>query len=186
MVGGPRRTRKDSNVTLPSLNRRTPALILAAFVLALTFATPLALGRGHHRSPAALDSVERAIAHRINSYRHRHGLRPLRLDNRMNVGANQHSRSMARGHYFAHNSANGSAWDARVRHYSRANFVGEVICWTEQTTPAQQARVVVSAWVHSGPHRAALLTRGFSRVGVARWRGGARTYFTADLAGRRR
>lgn len=173
-------------MTLSSFLRRTPVLILALAALGLTLAAPLALGRGHHRSPAAVDSVEGAIVHRVNSYRHRYGLRPLRFDDRMNIGANQHSRSMARARYFAHDSADGSAWGARVRHYSRAGLVGEVICWTEQTTPAHQARVVLSTWVHSAPHRAALLTRGFSRVGVARWRSGARTYFTADLAERRR
>lgn len=173
-------------MTLFSLLRRPLVLILSLAALGLTLAAPFALARGRHRSPAAADSVERAIAHRVNSYRHRYGLPPLRFDDRMNIGANQHSRSMARAGYFEHNSADGSAWDARVRHYSVAGFVGEVICWTEQTTPAHQAQVVVSAWVHSPPHRAALLTRGFSRVGVARWRGGRRTYFTADFAGRRR
>lgn len=173
-------------MTFSSLLRRTPVLILALAALGLTLTAPLALGRGHHRSPAAVDSVERAIVHRINSYRHRYGLPPLRFDDRMNIGANQHSRSMARAGYFEHNSADGSSWDARVRHYSQANFVGEVICWTERTIPARQAREVVSAWVHSGPHRAALLTRGFSRVGMARWPGGRRTYFTADFAGHRR
>jgi uncharacterized protein YkwD len=173
-------------LTLSSLLRRTPALILAGIALSVALAAPLALGRGHHRSPAAIDSVERAIAGRINSYRHQHGLRSVRFDDRMNVGANQHSRSMARRGYFAHASADGSAWDARVRHYSRARYVGEVICWTRQTSPAHQARLVVSTWIHSGPHRAVLLKRGFSRIGVARARGGALTYFTADFAGRRR
>ncbi len=154
--------------------------------LALSLAAPLTLAGGRHRSPAAADSVERAIVHRINSYRHRYGLPPLRFDDRMNIGANQHSRSMARAGYFEHNSADGSSWDGRVRHYSQANFVGEVIAWTRQTSPAHQARLVVSTWVHSAPHRAVLLTRGFSRIGMARMRGGSWTYFTADFAGHRR
>jgi uncharacterized protein YkwD len=171
---------------LSTLLRRMPAFALATMVLALTLAAPLALGRSHHRSPAAIDSVERAIVGRINSYRRQHGLHSVHLDDRMNIGANQHSRSMAQRGYFGHASADGSAWDARVRHYSRARYVGENICWTRQTSPAHQARLVVSTWIHSGPHRAVLLKRGFSRIGVARWRGGALTYFTADFAGRRR
>jgi uncharacterized protein YkwD len=103
----------------------------------------------------------------------------------MNVGANQHSRSMAGRGYFAHSSADGSSWSRRVRHYSGAPHVGEVIGWTTHTSPARQARVIVSTWVHSAPHRAVLLTRGFSRFGVARYRGGSYTYFTVDFAGRR-
>jgi uncharacterized protein YkwD len=173
-------------LTFSSSHRHSPVLTLAllGLILAGALAAPLALA-GRHRSPAAIDSVERSILHRINSYRHQHGLRSVRLDNRMNIGANQHSRSMARRGYFAHASADGSSWDGRVRHYSRSRFVGEVIGWTSHTSPARQARLMVSTWVHSAPHRRVLLTRGFSRIGVARMRGGSWTYFTADFAGRR-
>jgi len=172
-------------LTLSTSYRRTAALFLGLVSLALAIAAPLARGRGH-RSPVAVDRVERSILRRINSYRRHHGLRSVRLDHRMDAGADQHSRSMARRGYFAHASADGSAWDARARRYSRARYVGEVICWTRATSSAHQARLVVSTWIHSPPHRAVLLKRGFSRVGIARTRGGPWTYFTADFAGRRR
>jgi uncharacterized protein YkwD len=172
-------------LTFSSLSRRLPVLTLALIGLALSTAAPLALGSGH-RSPASIDRVERAVMRGINGYRRHFHLRPLHFDGRMNIGANQHSRSMAAHAYFAHSSANGSSWDGRVRHYSRARYVGEVIGWTSRTSPAHQARLIVSTWIHSAPHRAVLLKRGFIRGGVARARGGSRTYFTVDFAGHRR
>jgi uncharacterized protein YkwD len=172
-------------LTFSSFHRRTALLFFGLIGLALALTAPLARGRTH-RSPAAVDRVERSVLRRINSYRHHHGLRAVRLDKRMNAGAYQHSRSMALRGYFAHASADGSAWDARARRYSRARYVGEVICWTRSTSSAHQARLVVRTWIHSAPHRAVLLKRGFTRIGIARMRGGPWTYFTADFAGRRR
>jgi uncharacterized protein YkwD len=132
---------------------------------------------------AGIDRNERAIVNAINAFRRQHGLRPLRVDGRMSEGADQHSRSMARHRYFAHSSAGGGAWDARVRHYSHARHVGEVIDWRYGSSPRRQAHQAMSDWVHSSAHRGVLLGRGWTRFGVGRAPSGRYTYFTVDFAG---
>jgi uncharacterized protein YkwD len=165
-------------VTLHLPRRRTPALILITLGISLAGSSADA---GRRSSPSRPDGVERALVRGINSFRHHYGLGALHISGRMSVGADRHSRSMARGRYIGH----GSGWDARARSYSHARHVGEVVDYVYRLSPRRQAHHVLSDWVHSGEHRSALLTRDFSRAGVGRARSGPYVFFTVDMAGRK-
>jgi uncharacterized protein YkwD len=154
---------------LRHLRRRTVVLVLATTAaLAPCALAPVSAVGG--RSSAGVDRVERALIHKINLFRRHHGLRPMRISGRMSTGADQHSRSMARGRYMGH----GSGWAARARRYSHARHVGEVVDYAYRVSPSRQAHHVLSDWVHSSGHRS-----------VGRARSGSYVFFTVDVAGRK-
>lgn len=168
----------------PAATSRRPrpagALLLAALLLALA-AAPSAAPAAHRHRAAIGDRVERAIARGINRFRAQHGLAPVRLDRRLSLASRRHSLSMARGHYFAHDSS-GGPWSNRVRAASHADEVGEVLAYLRGASQRRQPGAVVSLWINSPPHRAVMLTPGFRRLGVGRARSGRTTFFTADFA----
>ncbi len=134
---------------------------------------------------AAGDQVDRDVIAQINAIRAAHHLRPLRDDRRLDASAGYHSREMITGGYFGHQSLNGSSFGQRMTHFIRARRVGETIAWMSGLS-GSQSEIVVNAWMHSPEHRAALLSRAYSRIGVARLsgllQGSPGTVFTADLA----
>lgn len=86
-----------------NLKKITISIILASGLA--TTITPTAIAQSPTRSPTQLVaqadnstiSIERAIHNRINQYRSRNGLPPLRLDNRLSQMARTHSDAMAIG-----------------------------------------------------------------------------------------
>lgn len=150
---------------------RKPRLAVAACAAAVPMALPApALAR--HRS----GGVDRSIIRSINAIRRQHHLRPLRFSGVLTGVAAGHSASMARYGYFAHGNA-----ASRVRGRAHAAWVGETLAWFPRHTRGL-ARRVVSAWMHSPPHRFALLNGHFSRIGVADHTNRGGVYITADLA----
>lgn len=135
---------------------------------------------------AKLDRVERRIIKKINRVRGQFALPRLRVNRALGRSADYHSWDMVRANFFAHTSANGTPFDARVRRFKRAKRVGETIAYTRRGGGARQ---VVDMWMTSPSHRASLLDRGFRRIGVGRRKGrlgGARVVvFTADLSSAR-
>jgi uncharacterized protein YkwD len=123
---------------------------------------------------ARIDGTERATVRFINAYRHAHGLRSVRIDRRMSVGADGHSASMARTRVATH-----GAWAARVSRYAHSSNIGEVIGWLGGRG---QARRVVSMWINSAPHRAVLSNGSYRRVGIGRRRSGGTWFYTVDFA----
>lgn len=158
---------------------RSVALVLSTLttLLVLSFAAsaPAAQAAGPR-----LDNGERAVVRAINRARAAHGLRKLRAHHRLARAADVHSRSMLRSDFFSH-----GAFSQRVRGYVRFRRIGETIAMRSRCS----ARGFVRMWLHSPPHRAVLLSRGFRRVGVGRRTGrlGARRacLVTADFASRR-
>jgi uncharacterized protein YkwD len=127
-----------------------------------------------------LTSSEASLLQVMNAVRASHGLPTLRIDFRLERTARGHSADMLRHQYFAH-----GAFSSRV-HASgaRGPVFGEDLAWG----PAS-ASWVVSQWLASPGHRAVLLRRGFTRVGVGALRGrfagnAGALVVTADFAGR--
>ena len=98
---------------------------------------------------------------------------------------------MVRRRFFDHVSPGGSTPASRVRRTgwldgARAWSLGEAIAWAGGR--GTSAAAIVRLWLHSPPHRAILLDRGFRRVGVGiaagTPRGGDGATFVLD-AGRR-
>jgi uncharacterized protein YkwD len=151
------------------------AAVLAITAAALLGASPGAragagtCARGH---AAAADTSRgegaRATVCLINSVRRAHGLSKLRLNSRLSSAARGHSRDMVRRRYFAHITPEGLSPADRVRGTGylaghRRWLVGETLAWWRgPATPA----TIVTAWMHSPPHRHVLLEPSFREVGI--------------------
>ena len=145
-------------------------LVLAATLLGLW--QPAAEARSH--------AFEHSVLLRINQARAANGLRPLRPRSALGRVAARHSRFLASLGALQHRSADGSSFSNRILRVMRSRVAGETIAL------GTTARLVVSAWLASPPHRALLLDRRFRLVGVGArpgwFRGGRVWYVTADLA----
>ena len=128
-----------------------------------------------------LTSSEVSLLRTMNGVRASHGLRPLRVDFHLVRAARGHSADMMRHQYFAHGSVAGRVLSAGAH----GPLFGEDLAWATGIT----ANWVVGAWLASPRHRAILLRRGFSRVGIGYAFGsfighGGAGVVTADFAGR--
>ena len=118
---------------------------------------------------SAADALERDVLANVNAFRARHGLAPLRLNTRLSAAADAQSTSMARRGFFAHRSADGSAYWRRVgRFYGRRGFdrwsVGENLLWQSPDLDGPRALVI---WQNSRRHRRVLLTPRWREIGLS-------------------
>jgi uncharacterized protein YkwD len=118
--------------------------------------------------------AQRRLLCLMNRARRRYGLQPLRANRCLHRVAARHAHDMVNRRYFAHTTPNG--WDpgrrARASGYvprRAAWIVGENIAWG--VAGAARPSWVVSAWMHSPPHRHNILSRHFRDVGIGVARG---------------
>ncbi len=116
-----------------------------------------------------MKTLETRVVARLNALRAQHGLRPLRVSLQLRRAAWRHSLSMAQRGYFAHESADGSAFWKRVeRYYGSRGFrywsVGENLLWSSPDIGAVEA---VRTWLGSPEHRENLFAREWREVGLA-------------------
>jgi uncharacterized protein YkwD len=141
-------------------------------LLLLTVATALLASSSHaatHGRSARLSSLEASVLGDINAFRASHGLARLRLNTRLSAAARAHSRQMAADGYFAHTSADGSAFWKRIQSfYASASWrywsVGENLLWSEPTVSASRA---LQMWLASPEHRANLMNPKWREIGVS-------------------
>ena len=151
-----------------------------AFVLA-TAAVLLpaqAFPAGHAGSTSSLVSLQSGVLVKLNQIRRSHGLVPLKLNTALSVAAHQHSAEMLADGYFAHSSADGSAFWKRIeRYYPSAHYrswsVGENLLWDAGALDANGA---VALWMASPEHRANILDATWRAIGIA-------ALFEADAPG---
>jgi uncharacterized protein YkwD len=104
----------------------------------------------------------------VNQIRRRHGLRALRPMRSLRVAAAGFAAEMVGRGFFAHVGPDGDLV-ARLR---RTGFIRRDVSWTVGENLAwgvgasARPASIVDAWMHSGPHRHNLLTRGFRRIGI--------------------
>jgi uncharacterized protein YkwD len=138
------------------------ALALAALFPAVGSAAP---GRTH----VALTPLESGVLVDINAFRRAHHLQPLRINLCLDAAAREHTLQMARVGYFAHDSADGSAFWKRIQSFYPSNTwafwsVGENLLWASpEVTPAQALQM----WLASPEHRANLMNPRWQEIGVA-------------------
>jgi uncharacterized protein YkwD len=119
----------------------------------------------------------------MNQVRVANGVRPLRLDYRLERAARAHSSKELRMQSVFH-----GAFAARIRAVGvKAPAIGENLAWGVGSL--SRARAIVSMWLASPEHRANLLRPGYRMVGVGALRGTFGGYahalvVTADFAGR--
>jgi uncharacterized protein YkwD len=138
---------------------------LFACLLIVPAANP-ASSRGRVTS---VSSLNKQILREVNRVRGHHGLKPLARSRQLSNAAAKHSRSMAVDGYFAHESADGSVFWQRIKHYYPARghsywAVGENIVWA---SPKLSARRAVKMWMKSRPHRKNLLSKRWREIGLA-------------------
>jgi len=159
---------------MPGLVARRVAT-LAAAALAASILVGQAHGAGLRRSEASLLTV-------MNQVRAANGVRPLKLDYRLERASREHSNKMLRMQSIFH-----GAFAARIRAVGvKAPIVGENLAWGVGSL--SRARAIVSMWLASPEHRANLLRPGYRMVGVGALRGTFGGYahalvVTTDFAG---
>lgn len=160
------------------------ACLSAALVAALTVLPSSA----HAAGSASFDRVERAIVRKLNRIRAGAGLPRFHRNRALSRSADYHCADMLNANFFAHSSSNGQDMASRVESFRRSSWVGETLAYVPSRGSGHQAARIVSMWMHSPPHREALMNGRFTRIGVARRKGmlgGQGTIvFTADLASR--
>src|SRR2546423_13072738 len=89
-------------------------------------------------------SPEMAMIHKVNHYRHQHGLRSVRVSGSLMRSAKNYAHWMMRHQYFGHRS--------RIHASSHYRRLGEILEW--QRGDAANVRLALDTWKHSGSHRA--------------------------------
>ncbi len=145
--------------------------IAAALAVALAAVAATASGASAApRAPAAsLSSLESSVLVDINAFRAEHHLARLRLSTSLTRAAREHSGQMAADGYFAHESADGSAFWKRIQTFygsSRWQFwsVGENLLWSSPDVDASRA---LKLWLASPEHRKNLLSPAWREIGVS-------------------
>lgn len=161
----------------------TLLLALAALIFCAVVASPASASTRYqtrvstadcgNAAAAPGDASEAALAAStvclLNRERTSRGLRPLRVNNRLSVAAEQHTGDMVRRRYFAHVSRSGASSIDRIRRTgylrgARSWMVGENLAWGSgsRSTP----RDIVDSWMHSPGHRRNILTGRFREIGI--------------------
>lgn len=184
-----------------SVKPRTIALFVVVAALLLTFAALRPApgvaqggcpGAGGGPDQTSTADMRQATICLINQIRHQHGLGSVHSDNSLRKAAQGHSDDMVQRDYFSHDSPSGSSIQTRIggSGYLRgasSYLYGEII--GGGTSHGGSAAAVAVAWMHSAPHRAAILTARFHDLGVGvshgfPGRGSNGATFTVDFGSR--
>lgn len=110
----------------------------------------------------ALKSYEEEVARLVNEERAKNGLPALKLNWEISRVARLKSQDMINKNYFSHTSPTyGSPFRMMESFGIRFSAAGENIAYG-QRTPAE----VMRAWMNSSGHRANILSRSFTQIGV--------------------
>ncbi len=143
-------------------------LALASLVVVATGALVASAG-ATTRSETSLPTLNHQVLLAINHFRVAHHLVPLRESPGLDRSARQHSMEMGADGYFAHPSANGTAFWRRIEHYFPSTHysywsVGENLLWS---SPDVSAAAALKLWIASPEHLRNLLTPSWRRLGVS-------------------
>jgi len=121
------------------------------------------------KSERSMRSLNRQVLAAVNRFRVRHGLVRLRESSALDRSARQHSLEMGRVGYFAHPSANGTAFWRRIEHYYPASgesfwSVGENLVWR---APSLSAAKAMGLWIASPEHLRNLLATQWRQIGIS-------------------
>src|SRR5262245_14209946 len=114
-------------------------------------------------------TLEAAVVRALNHVRADAGLKPLRTSPSLRTAARGHSAAMLELGFFAHESADGTAFSERIRrHYTNRGWrlwsVGEALLASPGATANPAA--IVEAWLESPPHRAIILSPSWRDAGI--------------------
>jgi uncharacterized protein YkwD len=141
--------------------------VAVAVVVATGLLATSALATG--TSTRGMGALNRQVLAAVNKFRVAHGRVPLHESPALDRSAHQHSQEMGRLGYFAHPSADGTAFWKRIRRYypaSRDSFwsVGENLLWRSPNVTASQA---LGLWIASPEHLKNLLATQWRQIGIS-------------------
>jgi uncharacterized protein YkwD len=141
--------------------------VVVAVLAAMGLFSASALATSH--SLRSLHTLNRQVLAAVNKFRAAHGLVRLRASPALDRSARQHSLEMGRLGYFAHPSANGTAYWRRIGHFYRARdysywSVGENLVWSAPTLTAGRA---MQLWIASPDHLRNLLSPQWRQLGIS-------------------
>ena len=119
-------------------------------------------------SDVGIAAASRATVCLVNRQRTSRGLPPLQENGLLNTASLEHSQDMVRRGYFEHTSSDGRTVGDRLRSvgYSRGFSAsgGENIAFGVGSKSTPQS--IVEAWMRSPGHRADILRRSFTDIGI--------------------
>jgi uncharacterized protein YkwD len=163
-------------VQLKLRKRLCASLAAAALILSVAAlgASPAFAGggcKGARGNPSghSVGQLRQATVCLINHLRHRHGLGSVHSNHKLRKAAQHHSSDMVHRDYFSHDSPGGGSIQTRIGgsgYFAGAShyLFGEVI--GGGTSNGGSPKAVAKAWMHSPPHRFAILNGGFHDLGV--------------------
>jgi uncharacterized protein YkwD len=110
-----------------------------------------------------LDAREEALREAVNAERSRHGLGPLVIDASLQRAARAHTANMIRFGYFGHDWQGGIPFGTWMARHTSCVMAGEILAWR---SPQQTPGSAVQQWLGSPGHRAALLAKTWTVMGV--------------------
>ena len=122
--------------------------IFATTLCLMMFSTVVSAGETG-TAELKLSAIEAEIIAKTNAERERFGYKPLKISVRLMKSARRHATWMGSNGSLSHTN----------------DPVAENIAWG-QTSPAE----AMDSWMNSSGHRANILTRSYSRIGVAAFR----------------
>lgn len=109
-----------------------------------------------------------AILNLVNAERKKAGVQPLTLSDKLTNVANIKAKDMADKNYFSHDSPTyGSPFDMMKKFGISYSYAGENIAAGQKT-----AEEVMNSWMNSSGHKANILNKNFTQLGVGFYRGG--------------
>jgi uncharacterized protein YkwD len=134
---------------------------------------------------APVQDVREATLCLMNAQRTARGVGRLRAQPALSEAAGRYARQMVRDRFFDHTSPGGSTMVSRIRSTSYLRgvvswAVGENLAWG--SGPMATPRATVQAWMRSASHRANLLDRRFTDVGIGIAQGGPQSLPPGELA----
>ena len=127
----------------------------------------------HRREPAvtaisvSINEVEEAIFVATNRYRRENDRPPLEIDRELSRFARSRSADMANRHYFEHTEPGGkSVFDQMRLAGISYSFAAENIHFSEGVRLDKAAESAMQGWIHSPGHRANMLSRSPSHIGI--------------------
>jgi hypothetical protein len=135
--------------------------------------------------PVGLPQVERAVLTLTNAERTRHGLPTFQVDDTLDAIARAHSADMLRRNFFDHTNPDGAGPGDRMASAHR-QLIGEggENVWAGSGYPAATvAAQIVADWMASAGHRANILNREYTHLGVGIATEGTEIRATQDFAG---
>lgn len=116
-----------------------------------------------------LQAVEEAVFVMTNEIRQQHGLPPLLKGETFRLMARDFSTDMLRRNYFSHTDPDGRSLTNRVPMPRGVHLMGENI-WTgngyDITQTKRLAQMIMVGWMNSSGHRANILKKGYTHLGV--------------------